>query len=132
MGNGSSGTGEIEGGAQGLPAVGGLPFQRAALTLLTGVEVLPLDLASPAGVSHFAGAVTARLGDARTDILVLNAGMQTATTEARGAEGYELTFAVNHLAHYLLARLLVPRMAGHGLTGGTSPGRDSWPAAARS
>jgi NAD(P)-dependent dehydrogenase (short-subunit alcohol dehydrogenase family) len=25
-----------------------------------------------------------------------------------------LTFAVNHLAHYLLARLLVPRMADHG------------------
>jgi NAD(P)-dependent dehydrogenase (short-subunit alcohol dehydrogenase family) len=40
--------------------------------------------------------------------------MQTSSTEARSVDGYELTFAVNHLAHYLLARLMVPRMADHG------------------
>jgi NAD(P)-dependent dehydrogenase (short-subunit alcohol dehydrogenase family) len=40
--------------------------------------------------------------------------MQTSDTERLSADSYELTFAVNHLAHYLLARLLVPRMAEHG------------------
>jgi NAD(P)-dependent dehydrogenase (short-subunit alcohol dehydrogenase family) len=79
-----------------------------------GVEVIPLDLASLASVREFADAVTEQLGDARVDILVLNAGMQTSNTEGRSADGYELTFAVNHLAHYLPARLLMPHMADHG------------------
>jgi NAD(P)-dependent dehydrogenase (short-subunit alcohol dehydrogenase family) len=83
-------------------------------TVPSGVEVIPLDLASLASVREFADAVTQRLGKTRIDILVLNAGMQTSNTEARSADGYELTFAVNHLAHYLLARLLMPHMADHG------------------
>jgi NAD(P)-dependent dehydrogenase (short-subunit alcohol dehydrogenase family) len=83
-------------------------------TVPRGVEVMPLDLASLASVREFADAVTRQLGDARIDVLVLNAGMQTSNSERRSADGYELTFAVNHLAHYLLARLLLPRMADHG------------------
>lgn len=78
------------------------------------VEVIPLDLASLASVREFAGTLTRRLGDAPIDALVLNAGMQAPKTEEVSADGYELTFAVNHLAHYLLARLLLPRMADHG------------------
>lgn len=79
-----------------------------------GAEVVPLDLASLDSVREFDDAVTRLLGDARIDVLVLNAGMQTGSTGARSADGYELTFAVNHLAHYLLARLLLPRIADHG------------------
>lgn len=78
------------------------------------VEVIPLDLASLASVHDFADALTQRLGDLRIDILVLNAGMQNADNERRSADGYELTFAVNHLAHYLLARLLMPYMSDFG------------------
>ncbi|CAM5713417.1 SDR family NAD(P)-dependent oxidoreductase [Streptomyces aurantiogriseus] len=87
---------------------------RGSGTVPPGAEVVPLDLASLASVRAFAAAVTQQLGDARIDILVLNAGMQTATADGRSAEGYELTFAVNHLAHYLLARLLAPHLADHG------------------
>jgi NAD(P)-dependent dehydrogenase (short-subunit alcohol dehydrogenase family) len=87
---------------------------RGSRTVPHGAEVLPLDLASLDSVREFADAVTRRIGDARIDVLVLNAGMQTSNTERRSAEGYELTFAVNHLAHYLLARLLLPRIADHG------------------
>ena len=83
-------------------------------TVPLGVEVIPLDLASLASVHEFADAVTQGLGNARIDILVLNAGMQTSNTGGRSADGYELTFAVNHLAHYLLARLLMPHMADDG------------------
>jgi NAD(P)-dependent dehydrogenase (short-subunit alcohol dehydrogenase family) len=83
-------------------------------TVPRGVEVIPLDLASLDSVREFADAVTRQLGAARIDILVLNAGMQASNTERRSTDGYELTFAVNHLAHYLLARLLAPRMADHG------------------
>jgi NAD(P)-dependent dehydrogenase (short-subunit alcohol dehydrogenase family) len=79
-----------------------------------GVEVLPLDLASLDRVRGFADAVLQRIGDARIDVLVLNAGMQTPAVGAHSADGFELTFAVNHLAHYLLVRLLVPYLAEGG------------------
>jgi NAD(P)-dependent dehydrogenase (short-subunit alcohol dehydrogenase family) len=81
---------------------------------LHGVEVLPLDLSSLAGVRAFAAAVLGRLGGEPIDMLVLNAGAQFRNTSARSADGFELTFAVNHLAHYLLARLLLPAVADGG------------------
>lgn len=76
-----------------------------------GVEILPLDLASLASVCDFAHAVKQQLGDERIDILVLNAGLHGSNADQRSEDGYGLTFAVNHLAHYLLARLLLPVMA---------------------
>ena len=79
-----------------------------------GVEALPLDLSSLAAVRAFAAAVPGRLDGQPIDMLVLNAGAQFRNTSARSADGFELTFAVNHLAHYLLARLLLPSVAGGG------------------
>ncbi|WP_095647653.1 SDR family NAD(P)-dependent oxidoreductase [Pseudomonas indica] len=83
-------------------------------TVPPGVEIIPLDLASLTSVREFADRVKKQFGDARIYILILNAGMQNASNDLRSADGYELTFAVNHLAHYLLARLLMPRMADRG------------------
>ncbi|MBI1346273.1 SDR family NAD(P)-dependent oxidoreductase [bacterium] len=79
-----------------------------------GVEVLGLDLASLASVRDFANTVITMLGDECIDILILNAGIHGSNAKQRSAEGFGLTFAVNHLAHYLLARLLLPKMADHG------------------
>jgi len=79
-----------------------------------GAEALPLDLASLASVRTFADDVRKRLDGAHIDMLVLNAGIQTSGTKQRTVDGFEPTFAVNHLAHYLLARLLVPSMADGG------------------
>jgi NAD(P)-dependent dehydrogenase (short-subunit alcohol dehydrogenase family) len=79
-----------------------------------GAEVIPLDLASLASVRVFTDEVKQRLGRAHIDMLVLNAGMQTMDSTQRTVDGFEVTFAVNHLAHYLLARLLVPCMADDG------------------
>jgi protochlorophyllide reductase len=47
------------------------------------------------------------------DVLVLNAGLQYAGAiePRRSAQGLELTFAVNHLAHQLLAQRLLPLLA---------------------
>jgi len=78
-----------------------------------GVQVIPLDLSSLENVREFAGEVKRQLGDASIDSLVLNAGIQTSKNDKRSAEGYELTFAVNHLSHYLLARLLLPSLGEH-------------------
>ena len=79
-----------------------------------GIEVLPLDLSSLDSVREFAEAVKQRLGNDRIDIMVLNAGLHGSPAEERSAEGYGLTFAVNHLAHYLLARTLLSNIADHG------------------
>ena len=78
-----------------------------------GATVLPLDLASLESARSSAGAVKERLGDAEMDALVLNAGAQF-RKEQRSVDGFEMTFAVNHLSHYLLARLLLPNMAEGG------------------
>lgn len=79
---------------------------RDAAPLPGGVAGLALDLASLASVRSFVEA----LGDGPIDALVLNAGGQRPNVDARSADGFELTFATNHLAHYLLLRLLMPRL----------------------
>jgi len=77
-----------------------------------GVEARPLDLGRLASVRDFADAVGEWLGETRMiDALVLNAGTQIRDLGQRTEDGFEITFAVNHLAHYLLLRLLTPRLA---------------------
>jgi NAD(P)-dependent dehydrogenase (short-subunit alcohol dehydrogenase family) len=76
-----------------------------------GVEFLRLDLARLASVRSFAAGVTEWLGEASIDGLILNAGTQFGDVRQRTEDGFETTFAVNHLAHYLLLRLLMPRLA---------------------
>ncbi|WP_397452811.1 SDR family NAD(P)-dependent oxidoreductase [Pseudomonas sp. NA-150] len=71
---------------------------------------IPLDLASQSSVRRFARQVLDTLGKIRINALVLNAGLSF-PTEARTEDGYETTFAVNHLGHYLLLRLLAPSLA---------------------
>jgi len=79
-----------------------------------GAEVFPLDLASLASVRTFADDVKKRLDGTLIDMLVLNAGIQGSDAKQRTVDGFEVTFAVNYLAHYFLARLLVPIMADDG------------------
>jgi NAD(P)-dependent dehydrogenase (short-subunit alcohol dehydrogenase family) len=74
--------------------------------LAGGAQALPLDLDALANVRTFAAA----LGEEPIDALILNAGLQLAKP-ATSADGFERTFVVNHLAHYLLLRLLAPRLA---------------------
>jgi len=96
---------------------------------IAGATVVPLDLASLESVRSFAEAVQKRLGDAKIDMLVLNAGAQF-RSDQRSADGFEMTFAVNYLAHYLLARLLLPYMAEGGrLEITTSDTHGQWPIA---
>ncbi|CAN7515506.1 SDR family NAD(P)-dependent oxidoreductase [Mesorhizobium sp. LjNodule214] len=72
-------------------------------------EFLAADLASLAEVCRLAKAVRARTN--RLDILINNAGVGTAGQGAKrqvSADGYELRFAVNYLAGFLLATELLP------------------------
>jgi len=69
-------------------------------------EFLPLDLASLASVRAAAERFLAR--DEPLHLLINNAGL----AGARGttADGFEMTFGVNHLGHFLLTLLLLERV----------------------
>ena len=88
--------------------------RRAALRIAreSGAESaseLGLDLGSNASVRAFAKEIEAR--DLRLVALVCNAGLQFAKGPQHSADGHELTFAVNHLGHFLLVNLLLERLA---------------------
>jgi len=82
---------------------------RSGAATTADVEVLPLDLAVLDSVRTFADDVRARVD--RIDALVLNAGVYRPDVDGRTVDGFETTFAVNHLGNYLLLRLLVDRLA---------------------
>ena len=74
------------------------------------MKVLPLDLSRQASVRAFVEAF--RRGQFPPLVgIVCNAGLQNVGTPTKTEEGYETTFAVNHLGHYLLTRLLLPDLA---------------------
>jgi NAD(P)-dependent dehydrogenase (short-subunit alcohol dehydrogenase family) len=77
----------------------------------SSIETLPLDLARLSNVRSFVQSLTKKLDGAKIDILILNAGAQFVNTKHRTGDGFESTFAINHLAHYLLLRLLTPSLA---------------------
>ena len=64
------------------------------------------DLASLAGVEAFAEQILQRHD--RLDILVNNAAAVSGPERQTSADGYELAFAVNYLAHFLLTYRLLP------------------------
>lgn len=74
-------------------------------------ESLPLDLSSLASVRAFASSLSERLGGDSVDALVLNAGVILPDVDGRTVDGFETAFAINHLAHYMLLRLLTPVLA---------------------
>ena len=67
---------------------------------------LPLDLSEQTSVRQFVELFRAAEFPPLRGI-VCNAGMMNVTTPQTTKEGYETTFAVNHLGHYLLVRLLL-------------------------
>ena len=109
MTGGTSGLGEITARIlRNTPGVKLLLGARGSSSHREG-DTLPLDLARLASVRNFAAEVSAH--NAEIDALVLNAGLSRANADSRTVDGFETTFAVNHLAHYLLLRLLSPCLA---------------------
>lgn len=102
-------------GAEALRHLKALPTARILLGVRSaapaGTSGLPLDLANLASVRRFADAVIAELDGAGIDAIVLNAGGQRPSVAERSADGHELTFAANHLGHFLLLQCLWPHLA---------------------
>ncbi len=74
-------------------------------------SAMPLDLGSLAAVRQFAKEVEAR--DLPLRALVCNAGLQMNHGPQLTPDGFESTFAVNHLGHFLLTQLLLERLLAH-------------------
>ena len=77
------------------------------------VEAMALDLASLASVRAFATELTRRLSTGTTPPLhavVCNAGVNSGTRPTATADGFESTFGVNHLGHFLLINELLPAL----------------------
>jgi len=81
-----------------------------ALKALSGagerLAVVDADLASLSSVDRACEEVVRLLGGCRIDALALNAGIQTVNGDQASADGLELTFAVNFLAHFLIVERL--------------------------
>jgi NAD(P)-dependent dehydrogenase (short-subunit alcohol dehydrogenase family) len=75
------------------------------------VECLHCDLASLASVRECARSV--RGVCERIDLLINNAGI-VSTRHRMSGDGFEITFATNHLGPFLLTQLLLDRMSGDG------------------
>ncbi|RSN42504.1 oxidoreductase [Actinomadura sp. WAC 06369] len=98
-------------GARVVLAVRNVDKGRAAAAGMPGeVEVRRLDLADLASVrgfvAEFAGPV---------DVLVNNAGVMIPPF-GRTADGFELQFGTNHLGHFALTNLLLPRIRSRVVT----------------
>lgn len=92
-------------GARVVMAVRDTAKGKVAASWLSGeTEVRELDLAELASVRSFAEGL-----DRDVDVLVNNAGVM-ATPHRTTADGFELQFGTNHLGHFALTGLLLPRV----------------------
>ncbi|WP_050897232.1 oxidoreductase [Patulibacter medicamentivorans] len=83
---------------------------RAAATIDGDVEVRRLDLADLASVRAFA-----EQWEGDLDVLINNAGVM-AVPLGRTADGFELQIGTNHLGHFALTNLLLPRITDRVVT----------------
>lgn len=109
MTGGTSGFGVIA--AERILASGDVRVLLGARRTTSIGEPITLDMAHLDSVRAFVKSVHERLEDRLIDALVLNAGVVLPDANSRTVDGFETTFAVNHLAHYLLLRLLLPALA---------------------
>lgn len=85
--------------------------QRIALaTGNPNVEVMRLDLASLSSVRRFARRLAARDDLPPLRAVTCNAGLQVVSGTTYTEDGFETTFGVNHLGHYLLVNLLLEQL----------------------
>jgi NAD(P)-dependent dehydrogenase (short-subunit alcohol dehydrogenase family) len=84
--------------------------ERAAASLEGSHEVRALDLSDLASVRAFAAAL-----DRDIDVLINNAGVM-ATPQRRTTDGFELQLGTNHLGHFALTNLLLPRVGDRVVT----------------
>ena len=110
-----------------LLARGANPLAGLAPAIASRVDVVAADLADLRSVQRACRDVRSSLGGDDIAALALNAGLQSWRKDPVSADGFELHFAVNHLAHVLIADQLAPHMARGGRIVLTTSGlHDPW------
>jgi len=84
---------------------------RARNTLIE-IREISLDLSSPDSVRTAAFEINDYPGT--IDVLVNSAAVLALPNYTKTQEGYELTFATNHLGHFLLTNLIMPKLSSPG------------------
>lgn len=83
---------------------------RAVPDAADRLTIVETDLARLASVDRACEEVVRLLGSRPIDALALNAGLQMVTGDLASADGLELAFAVNFLAHFLIVERLKGRL----------------------
>lgn len=114
-------TAVMTGGTSGLGRHAAHRLAQSCETLVLGTRgagrgdvgrAIRLDLADLGSVRQFCAEVLSTCGARKIDLLVLNAG--GSFPHEKTADGIEKNFAINHLAHYLILRSLMPALAENG------------------
>jgi NAD(P)-dependent dehydrogenase (short-subunit alcohol dehydrogenase family) len=92
--------------------------ERIAADLGGSTEVRPLDLADLGSVRRFAES-----WDGDLDVLINNAGVGNLPERRATADGFELQIGTNHLGHFALTNLLLPRITDRVVTVASSAHR---------
>ena len=106
VGRGLAGRFAAAGATVVIPARDPAKAKRVTDEIGGDVSARTVDLASLASVAAFAEAL--RRAGRPIDILVNNAGVMAPATRHETADGFELQFGVNHLAHVALVAGLLP------------------------
>jgi len=77
------------------------------------IKVLALDLSSFESIRKFTTDFK-EMNLPPLRALICNAGLQEVATPSKTKEGFESTFAVNHLGHFLLSQLMLPQISQNG------------------
>lgn len=93
-----------------LPARNLAKARAVAATIPGSTEVRELDLGSLASIHAFAAS-----WENDIDVLINNAGIMQ-VPEGRTPDGFELQIGTNHLGHFALTNLLLPRIRGRVVT----------------
>ncbi|MBL7091454.1 SDR family NAD(P)-dependent oxidoreductase [Acidovorax sp.] len=97
-------------------------FRAELLALGAGqVRTPALDLSSLQSTASFVSNFLRDTTDP-VDGVLFNAGRQSATRLVKTADGFESTFAVNHLAHHLILKGLTHRLTEASIVGWTASG----------
>jgi protochlorophyllide reductase len=85
--------------------------ERIKATAIASSSLIPAecDLASLNSIRKFAS----EIGNMNIDVLCLNAGLSMNTNDKeinRTEDGFELTVGINHLGHFYLSDLLLPKI----------------------
>jgi NAD(P)-dependent dehydrogenase (short-subunit alcohol dehydrogenase family) len=108
-------------------ARGASHLSELSAAVASRVDVVAADLANLHSVQRACRDVLDRLAGSEIAALALNAGMQSARKDLVSTDGFELHFAVNHLAHVLIADQLAPRITQGGRIIITTSGlHDPW------